>query len=248
MVSREDSFSFESVWEGSYNLNFGNYQSSNRGLYSMEYFAYFGATVTNVVLMLNLLISILGDSYERFQLEQSVINVIEKAKISIELQSLMFWAKKYSDLEYIRLCNFAFNDARGQDWEGRIIAVDRIIEKHFREIKEGSRKMESSVKKSNMLVQAKVIEVEAGIKESKQMFEENIGFIQNRIDLIEDKITGIGDKMEASIQSLESQVESRFISMESMMEVKIQMNHEIETAQIGKIHEKLEAILQLLSK
>ena len=32
----------------------------------MQYIGYFGATVINVVLMLNLLISILGNSYEGF--------------------------------------------------------------------------------------------------------------------------------------------------------------------------------------
>ena len=42
-------------------------------------FAYFGATVINVVLMLNLLISILGDSYEDLtQKLEIILNFIYK--------------------------------------------------------------------------------------------------------------------------------------------------------------------------
>ena len=66
------------------------------------------ATIINVILMLNLLISILGDSYERFQLEDTNVDIKEKARISMELQSMMFWAKYKSHLKYIRLCNYGF--------------------------------------------------------------------------------------------------------------------------------------------
>ena len=74
---------------------FGNYEGTDSGIYFMQYIVYFGATVINVVLMLNLLISILGDSYERFQLEQAIVDIKEKARISMELQSMMFWTNKH---------------------------------------------------------------------------------------------------------------------------------------------------------
>ena len=94
MISRDQELNFNSIWGESYDLNFGNYEDTNNSVYSIQYISYFGATVINVVLMLNLLISILGDSYERFQLEQAIIDIKEKAKISIELQSIMFWNNK----------------------------------------------------------------------------------------------------------------------------------------------------------
>ena len=75
--------------------------------------------------MLNLLISILGDSYERFQLEQAIVDNKEKAKISMELRSMMFWFNKQSLLKCIRLRNSAFQDEDDKNWEGRIRFMDR---------------------------------------------------------------------------------------------------------------------------
>ena len=66
MISREQGLDFNSIWVESYGLNFGNYEDTGSGVYFMQYIGYFGATVINVVLMLNLLISILGNSYEGF--------------------------------------------------------------------------------------------------------------------------------------------------------------------------------------
>ena len=86
------------------NLNFGNYhnEDSKLGSIPMTYIVYFGATVVNVILMLNLLISLLGDSYERFQLDQVKIDIREKAKNSLELQLMILWTKKYSNLKYLK--------------------------------------------------------------------------------------------------------------------------------------------------
>ena len=120
MVSRNDEIGFNSIWSDSYNLNFGNYEDSDKGSVVFQYIVYFSATVFNVILMLNLLISILGDSYERFQVEQTVVDVREKAQTSMELQSMMFWKERTCELKYVSSCGFAFEDEDAEDWEGRI--------------------------------------------------------------------------------------------------------------------------------
>ena len=143
MISRDQGLGFSSIWGDSYDLNFGNYEDTTSGVYFMQYIVYFGATVINVVLMLNLLISILGDSYERFQLEQAIVDIKEKAKISMELQSMMFWSNKQSDLKYIRLCDSAFPDEEEQDWEGRIRFMDKKFDKNIKELIESNKVVET---------------------------------------------------------------------------------------------------------
>ena len=135
MICRDQGLGFRSIWGDSYDLNFGNYEDANSGVYFMQYIGYFGATVINVVLMLNLLISILGDSYERFQLEQAIVDIKENARISMELQPMMFWTNKHSLLKCIRLCNSAFQDEEEQDWEGRIRFIDKKLDKSIKDLR-----------------------------------------------------------------------------------------------------------------
>ena len=108
MISSDEELAFTSIWGDSYDMSFGSYQDPGTGDYSLKYIVYFGVTMINVVLMLNLLISILGDSYHAFQIEQMVVDIHLKAKISRELQTMMFWADNRSILKCIRLCNYAF--------------------------------------------------------------------------------------------------------------------------------------------
>jgi len=79
--------------------------------------------------MLNLLISILGDSYERLQIDQAIVDIKEKARNSRELQQMFFWARRISDAKYMKICTNAFDDQDDQDWEGRMRFMDKRLEK-----------------------------------------------------------------------------------------------------------------------
>ena len=224
----------------SYDLNFGIYEDSSRGVYFMQYIAYFGATVINVVLMLNLLISILGDSYERFQLEQVIVDK-EKARISLELQSMMFWSNKQSLLKSIRLCNFAFIGEEEQDWEGRIRFLDKKLDRNFRELIENNRLTETKASEG-------IKSIETSINKSNTSLECKIN---DRGTLVESKISDISTSMEGKIASVESKindistlVEGKIISVEGKI-------NDISTSLEAKMHDlnqKLEIILNIISK
>ena len=55
--------------------------------------------------MLNLLISILGDSYDLFMIEKRVYCLKEKIYFSLEIQTILFWEKTS---EYIQIFLFSF--------------------------------------------------------------------------------------------------------------------------------------------
>ena len=211
MISRDQGLGFTSIWGESYDLNFGNYEGTNSGVYFMQYIGYFGATVINVVLMLNLLISILGDSYERFQLEQAVVNIKQKANISMEIQSMMFWTKKKSLLKYIRLCNSAFQDEDEQDWEGRMRFMDKKLDKSIKELMESnkaaetkaaesSKSIETNIAKSNTTLEGRFASVEQNIKAS---LEGKIASVEGQILAVDSKIASVEDKMNELNHKLE---------------------------------------------
>ena len=63
-ISRRKTVDFSSIWSDPYGLNFGDFVDPDDNVdFTMDYIVFIGATLFIVVLMLNLLISILGDSY-----------------------------------------------------------------------------------------------------------------------------------------------------------------------------------------
>ena len=145
MISRQRTLNFQNIWAENYDLNFGNYHDSESGSDVMNYIVYFGATVINVVLMLNLLISILGDSYERFQLDQVNIDIKEKAKNSRELQLMFFWTSRITDTKYIKICTNAFEVEDDQGWEGRMRFMDKKLEKLAPQIRAANKSLETKI-------------------------------------------------------------------------------------------------------
>ena len=102
------------------------------------------ATVINAVLMLNLLIPILGDSYEGVQLEQVIVTIKVKAKISMELQSMMFWKNRKSLLKCMRLCNSTFQDEKDEDCGGRVRFMVKKLDKSIRELTQSNKLADNS--------------------------------------------------------------------------------------------------------
>ena len=244
MISRDEGLGFSSIWGGSYDLNFGNYQDTSSGVYFMQYIGYFGATVVNVVLMLNLLISILADSYERFQLEQVIVDIKEKARISMEMQSMMFWTNKHSPLKYIRLCNSAFNDEEEQDWEGRIRFMDKKLDKSVKDIIESNRASEIKAIESSKSIEDKI----------DVSLEGKFPSVEGKIKAVEDKISEISTSLEGKIESVEGKIislEGKIISVDEKITSVEDKISDINTSLQGKmndLNQKLEIILNIISK
>ena len=213
MISREEGLGFNSIWGESYDLNFGNYEDSNSGVYFMQYIGYFGATVINVVLMLNLLISILGDSYERFQLEQVIVDTKEKARISMELQRMMFWTNKQSLLKCIRLCNYAFQDDEEQDWEGRIRFMDKKLDRSIKELIESNKAIETKIEKS---LEEKIASVEGKISGVSGSLE---GKINDASTSLEDKLNDISTSMEGKLSDISASLEEKMNDLNQKFEI-----------------------------
>ena len=83
------------IWMYPYDLNIG--AASHNNTFDMNYISFVIATVINVIIMLNLLISILGDSFDRFQVSAPEIDFLEMAEALSEFETIMFWKRKMND-------------------------------------------------------------------------------------------------------------------------------------------------------
>ncbi|OMJ92814.1 hypothetical protein SteCoe_4356 [Stentor coeruleus] len=126
-VLREEKFTFENVWIKSFHLNLGeldSYQELN-----LIYLMFLAFSIINVIIMLNLLISILGDSFDRFQITAAEIDFIEMTDAIYEIESIMFWRRSNNNMEHLIAWDFPFNSQRGEDevWEGKLKLIENRL-------------------------------------------------------------------------------------------------------------------------
>ena len=120
------------------------------------------ATLINVVLMLNLLISILGNSYDQFQIEKPIIDYTEKAKILLEVQEMMFWRKKKSGLQFIHVLASPFEE-EDEDWEGKVVFLEKKINKNLIVLQDDMNEIKSAVSTMKESLETKIATVESKI-------------------------------------------------------------------------------------
>lgn len=88
----------------SYKLSLGDVPdpTSNSDLY--QFIVITAAVVMNPVIMLNLLISIIGDTYNRVQSSTAVADMKELCEMIIEMELLAFWRRDTSYKKYLQIC------------------------------------------------------------------------------------------------------------------------------------------------
>lgn len=152
-VSRTgEPFEFKTLWMDSYSLNFGNFEPQDNYQFSFETIAYMLATLVNVILMLNLLISILGDSYSNFQTDKVKIDFSEKAGVILEIQEMFFWVGKGSSQKYFQvLCSSTIAEEE--------VAVDALIDALDKKVENMNTELTESIKLLNDKVEGKLAEL-----------------------------------------------------------------------------------------
>ena len=164
--------------------------------YTMDYIVFIGATIINVVLMLNLLISILGDSYERFQISQVIIDFKERTNLIIEILS-MRKLKTFQNLKYLHVCISANDNEENENWEGRIRYMDTKMDKNFKRLED------------------ELVQDKSSIRDKMSLFENKISLSEKKIEA---KISSVEEKIEAKISSVEAKISSVETKMNLMNE------------------------------
>lgn len=117
---------FETLWMFPYKLNFGNYEPSNTNI--LQDFVYIIATMVNIIVMLNLLVSILGDSHDQFQIEKNIIDYKEKADLCLEIEQIMFWKRNTESFLFLHVLKHFSLSGADEGWDGRMVYLEKKID------------------------------------------------------------------------------------------------------------------------
>lgn len=125
---------FKDFWKIPYELSLGNFSNSDH--FNLEYSYFILASLVNIIMMLNLLISILGDSFDKFQLASIEIDYKEMVEVILEIESIFLWRKGIENQEFFSLCEEVKACADGEEWEGKIKVIEGKIEEVSKQISE----------------------------------------------------------------------------------------------------------------
>ena len=91
---------------------------------------FFLASLLNPIIMLNLLIAIMGDTYDRVQEDQIVADYREMTELILEAEYLIFWNRlKKPQFKYITRCDYMRNlNLEKNQWMGKIRAVKKSLQ------------------------------------------------------------------------------------------------------------------------
>jgi hypothetical protein len=83
-----------------YELEMGSFSTENFDL--LDWICFLFASIVNIIIMLNLLISILGDAFNRVSEKADEADATEMLHIIIELETLMVWKRKSGTRNYLQ--------------------------------------------------------------------------------------------------------------------------------------------------
>ena len=197
-ISGSGDIDFVNLWKAPFKLNFGGdspgEDAANSDPY-IYYIVYLGAIIINVVLVLNMLISILGDSYEQFQMEKPIIDYQEKGNFTYEIQSMLLWKNQESDPSYLHVCASAFADEEGDGWEGRILYMDKKLDKNYN-------LMQKLTKETSINVESKIELLEPKIELLENRLQERIVLIESKLGLVESKLGSVESNMNQKFEKI----------------------------------------------
>lgn len=191
----------EALWINAFGIAFGG--GGDIEPFTLQYGTYIIAIILNVVLMLNMIISIFGNSFDEFQLMSTYYNYKEMTEVILELEYIFSFMNKSSEFKYIHTIEnpyvhdsdlwkeeavenkefFEKNDTQIQGVKDDVKAVNDTVKVEIKAVKDEVKADINSVKE----------EVKADIKSVKDDFKA----VKDNIKLVENKITSMEEKLEA---------------------------------------------------
>jgi preprotein translocase subunit SecG len=107
----------------------------------------FMSTILNLILMLNMLISNLGDSYDQFCFDKNIIDYRERISLTLEVQTALFWKNQVDKNHFVHILTRKFESKieDDDDWQGRIMFTELKQEKRIESLEKIMNGLENKI-------------------------------------------------------------------------------------------------------
>ena len=125
--SSNDWILFEMI--GMYRMAYGDFAYVD-DYGAVEWIFFLLSTVLMPLVMMNLLIAIISDTFERVYTSKVPSDYKEKTALILEVENLMFWRRNVKEKVFLHVIKYRGEDEEGGDeWEGRAAALKKDIER-----------------------------------------------------------------------------------------------------------------------
>ncbi|OMJ70300.1 hypothetical protein SteCoe_31743 [Stentor coeruleus] len=216
--SQEDLTTYQSIWSSPFGIIVGKtdpfYETNN-----IQIITYILAVTTNMIIMLNMIISILGDVFDEFQLDAEIFDYSEMAEVVYEIEQIMTFMNNIEEFKYLHICMHAYENT-DNGWKGKMIDIRDFIKGTF-----FNYYIKPLFEENKEMIRMNDEKVEKGFKDIKEEVEKIFNNVDEKVDKMNERVVGMQDKME----EFKSKVE------------------EVE-GKVDRIHGNIEMILALLTK
>ncbi|CAG9323437.1 unnamed protein product [Blepharisma stoltei] len=129
----------------SYRLDLGDFDPT--GFTSMQWVCLFLATMTNMIIMLNLLISIMGDTFGKVQENAEIADRKELLGMISEIETLMFWKKKCTERSYFQVLTGEESEETEKNISTRVTVIKKNIKRNHLQTLKRMDSLEEMLKK-----------------------------------------------------------------------------------------------------
>jgi hypothetical protein len=196
--------SFESLWIYPFGMAVGNIDRMNSDSFNIKYINFFIAVVLNVILMLNMIISILGDSFDEFQLNSVYYDGKEMTQVLLEVEEIKSLFGNISEYHFMHICCNAYENTNNE-WKGKVIDLRSYIKE--------------TLDKYNQENQRVLLENNKNLQENNKILHEKIAGLENSLKVLKDELNKNIKSIESSSDSNEkyktimNELENRFDSI-----------------------------------
>lgn len=193
----------------------------------IQIITYIIAVTANLIIMLNLIISILGDVFDEFQLDAEIYDYSEMAEFILEAEQIVSLVYKPDEYSYFHVCKNAY-DKIGQEWRGKVMDIRDFLRDKY--LKNDLKPLFDQNSKA--------------AEESTQIIKENFKL---SFTAMNEKVVNEIEAVDGKFQAIEAKIDINKKSLDEKIDV-IQENYTHLEEKINRIEGNIELILSIISK
>jgi WD40 repeat protein len=160
MLSLQENQSYSNFTQISetYLLNFGDF-SMNDTSGSWEWLCFVISSIVNFLVMVNLLISIIGDTYDKVQAFRQIADRREMTQIILEIEYLMIWRRNNNTKSFVHIIKEDSLNQEEDFWEGKV----KVLQDAITSINDTISAQNSETERKLLTITSEISEIKAGI-------------------------------------------------------------------------------------
>ena len=197
VVQDSINFTFQTLWMNPYALTAGDTDGMSSDSVNFKYLTFCITVFINVIVMLNMIISILGDSFDEFQLNAMHYDFKERTNVIFEIEQILGIFGANERFNYLHICVNS-DEAVESTWRGKVLDLRLSIKETGKKVIQKVKGLEQKFTDNDEImarIEGKVNGFEDKLKQLNSLVDERNSNLEKSI---KDMKKGI-DKILASI-------------------------------------------------